>query len=308
MPQYTDPTTGRKVQLPYGPGGGQGGGQGVLPGEWDWQKGPLGKLAGLDRDPGFVPIGQGQGSSLFPANSRLRMPGGQQTMGGAGTRQFPVNLNLPAGTQTTAPQSPTDRSLSLNNLAGQYGSIPSSLEMMPGVSVERPDVYLPQLPGGGVGPPTSTSTGQPLGAPPNTTWNTEGRWAQQPIEEPPPVVLPDLPDIPGDFPQYPEDPGPYDPRTPGPTTQPQLSGINDLLESIQTRDAAREARQAPYFNMLSQRLGELSQPVTGEGREADAIRLANQRAAERQQSDLAARMAGAGLGDSGAMDSGLENS
>tara|TARA_R110002110_G_scaffold389436_1_gene601781 strand:+ start:729 stop:1529 length:801 start_codon:yes stop_codon:yes gene_type:complete len=165
-------------------------------------------------------------------------------------------------------------------------------------------VYLPQLPGGGVGPPTSRSTGQPLGPPPNTTWNTEGRWEQQPGEEQPPVVPPDLPDIPDDFPQDPNDPGPYDPRTPGPTTQPQLSGINDLLSSIQTRDTAREARQAPYFNMLSQRLGELSQPVTGEGREADAIRLANQRAAERQQGSLAAQMAGAGLGDSGAMAGG----
>ena len=93
MPQYTDPTTGRKVQLPYGPG------------------------------QGFAPTGQGQGSSLFPTNSGLRMPGGQQTMGAAGTRQFPVNLNLPAGTQTTAPQSPTDRSSSLQNVAGQYLSL-----------------------------------------------------------------------------------------------------------------------------------------------------------------------------------------
>ena len=58
------------------------------------------------------------------------------------------------------------------------------------------------------------------------------------------------------------------------------------------------------WDMLSQRLQALSQPVTGEGREADAIRLANQRAAEKQRSALAAQMTQAGLATSGAMSGG----
>jgi len=293
MPQYTDPTTGRKVQLPYGPG------------------------------QGFAPTGQGQGSSLFPTNSGLRMPGGQQTMGAAGTRQFPVNLNLPAGTQTTAPQSPTDRSSSLQNVAGQYRNInipgqgvTQALGALPGTVtgqtfqgqqfIDQPEYVLPQLPGGGVGAPTSTVTGDPLGPPPNATWNPEGRWDTPAVTPPADPTDPTGPTDPtdptdpnADRPRY--GPGSDNPFTP---PSPQLSGITDLADMLQTQQAGLPERRQPMWDMLSQRLQALSQPVTGEGREADAIRLANQRAAEKQRSALAAQMTQAGLATSGAMSGG----
>ena len=329
MPQYTNPLTGKKTQLPYGPGGGQGGGQGIwnpnlpspggVPGDgpaYDPNPGGSTGPNGPIRPPVFQWPNQPNrpGFPGWPHPSEILNFGAG---GGAGTQQFPTDPGLPPGTQTNAPQPPTDRSSSLHGLSGQYnnygGGFPWSQTFQGQSFIDQPDVYMPDLPGGGVGPPTSRSTGQPYAPPPNSTWNPEGRWDTTPGV-----------DGNGDGngggngngngggngngngdggggdEQNQYQPGP-DPSTP---PSPRLSGINDLLESIQTRDTAREARQAPYFNMLSQRLGELSQPVTGEGPEADAIRLATQRAAEKQRSALAAQMAGLGLGTSGAMEGG----
>ena len=147
MPQYTDPLTGRKVQLPYGnQGGGQGGGifggqprSGGIGGQGIWNPN--------FPSPGGVPGGVGPAYDPNPGGStgpngpirppvlqwpnqpnRPGFPGGpflgeiMNFGGGAGTQQFPTDPGLPPGTQTTAPQPPTDRSSSLNNLSGQYNN------------------------------------------------------------------------------------------------------------------------------------------------------------------------------------------
>ena len=304
MPQYTDPATGRKVQLPYGPG------------------------------QGFAPTGQGQGSSLFPTNGRLRMPEGQQTMGTAGTRQFPADPGLPPRTPAPAPAPATapapqrDRSSSLQNLATEYanvpglgltralGALPQNMpDIMPGVPFERPSAVLPALPSGGVGAPADIATGQPLGAPPGMVWSPEGRWVPAVAAPPPAEDVPPPPDETDETDETAdrggETPAPFTPVADIPSTLP----VTDEMVNFQQRlrdDAAEQAlRQAPVRDVLMQQLQAAAEPVTTDTGAlapiADAIRLANQRAAERQQRDLAARlsMPGVGLADSGAYEAGL---
>lgn len=84
------------------------------------------------------------------------------------------------------------------------------------------------------------------------------------------------------------------------------SAITRLAEQVRAEQARQQAERAAMRDLLMQRIGEASKPVDvkapGIRELLSAQRLARQRSAERQQSQVAARLSQEGLLDSGAFD------
>jgi hypothetical protein len=84
--------------------------------------------------------------------------------------------------------------------------------------------------------------------------------------------------------------------------------LNAFMTYLQGRQTAADANQTQMRQMLMSRLGDLSQPVSATDPQIAPIlagqQIGTQRAAEKQQSQLAARLASMGLAHSGAADTG----
>jgi hypothetical protein len=87
------------------------------------------------------------------------------------------------------------------------------------------------------------------------------------------------------------------------------SGMSSMLQYLQGQQAQQQQERAPLREMLMSQLGQYSQPVDPNSGAmkpiSDAVRLENQRSAERQRSQLTARLSADNLADSGTFDTGV---
>lgn len=88
-----------------------------------------------------------------------------------------------------------------------------------------------------------------------------------------------------------------------------LGSLSGTLGGLQTQQAGQQQFNTGLRDALMQQLTVLNQPVNPDdpalSAQSNAIRLENQRAAERSRSALAERAAGQGLSSSGALDTGI---
>lgn len=87
------------------------------------------------------------------------------------------------------------------------------------------------------------------------------------------------------------------------------SQLSELMAYLQQRQQQEDAQRQAMRDILMQQITENSKPVTQDDPQIHSLianqQLARQRAAERQRSQIAANLAGAHLGSSGAADTGM---